>query len=287
VGYLLLLAPNSGLVPFGNFFAADRYSYLPMMAWAPPVAASLAAVWRGRPRIMKGVVAFGVSVALLSGIVLSREQCRPWYDQESLWRHALAQGPVPSWNAHNNLGTVLLVRPSDREEALAHYTEAARLNPNNMVLLNRAQALSALERADEAVAQGRVVIDREPRSAHLRLGFARLLAKHGRQDDAIVQYLAAVRIEPNALDARIELARSLLACGKIAEAVRQLQEASRRAPGLPDIRFQLGSALALGGEPEQAAIQFREALRIDPQHAGARVALERLKRPINASRADY
>jgi tetratricopeptide (TPR) repeat protein len=287
VGYLLLLAPNSGLVPFGNYFAADRYSYLPMMAWAPPVAASLAAVWRSRPRIMKGVVAFGVSVALLSWIVLSRDQCRPWYDQESLWRHALAQGPGSNWVVHNNLGTVLFARGSSLEEALAHYTEAARLNPNDMVLINRAHTLSELKRADEAVEQYRAVIDREPGSADLRIGFARLLAIHGRQDDAIVQYLAAIEIDPDAMDARLGLARSLLECGKIAEAVRQLQEASRRAPGLTDIHVQLGSALALGGESDQAANQFREALKIDPQHAGARVALDRLKRTINSSRADY
>jgi protein O-mannosyl-transferase len=45
LSYLVLLAPSSGLVRIGSYIAADRYGYLPLIAFVVPIAAGLGLAW--------------------------------------------------------------------------------------------------------------------------------------------------------------------------------------------------------------------------------------------------
>src|SRR5262249_43337075 len=85
--YLVILAPNSGLVPIGSQIAADRYSYMAMMSPVVLLAAGLVRVFQAVPRSrFAGAALAAGGAAMLAGlIVLTRGQCRTWLSSERLW----------------------------------------------------------------------------------------------------------------------------------------------------------------------------------------------------------
>src|SRR5262249_20721650 len=81
VSYLVILAPNSGLVPIGRMFVADRYSYVATMAGYVLAAAGIAALrplGRSRP-VALAVSAVGLALVLVL-IPATWRQCRAWRD---------------------------------------------------------------------------------------------------------------------------------------------------------------------------------------------------------------
>ncbi len=141
--YLVILAPNSGIIRISGQIAADRYSYMSMLGWVILAAACLCQLWQTSSGARAG--ATGI-VALCLGAILvpmTWGQCRTWRDTESLWVHALDHGASYNAVAHNNLGVVRF-RQSNYEAAAAHFAEALRLAPGYAdALNNRAMVMAA------------------------------------------------------------------------------------------------------------------------------------------------
>jgi hypothetical protein len=148
LSYLVILAPNSGLMRIGNQAAADRYSYVAMLGLVAPAAVGLGGMWAPLRRARAiGLVAAGLAAVLVL-VALTRDQCRIWRDSESLWAHALDHGG-PGGTAHYGLASALSRRGSFGE-ASAHYAEAIRLNPDYADAYNdRAMILAACPEAAE------------------------------------------------------------------------------------------------------------------------------------------
>ena len=176
LSYLVILAPNSGLIRISDQIAADRYSYMAMLAWVMIAAAVLARLGqtssRLRPLAM-AIIALGLA-ALLSLIPMTWDQCRTWRDSTTLWTHALNHGAADSSEVHNNMG-VELVRQGNFQAAVAHYSEALRLNP---------------------------------RYAHARNNLGVALARQRKIEAAVAQYTEAIRLQPGYAAAHDNLSRS-------------------------------------------------------------------------------
>jgi tetratricopeptide (TPR) repeat protein len=65
--------------------------------------------------------------------------------------------------------------------------------------------------------------------------------------------------------------------GQFDDALVHCAEALRLSPGLVDGHFNRATALASEGKNAEAAAEFSRVLAIDPNHADARAALERLR----------
>src|SRR5262249_5614370 len=99
LGYLGILAPDSGLIRISDQIAADRYSYIAMMGLAILAAGGLGRLWSKPPEARRrriGTLAIG-AVALCVLLGLTREQCRTWKNSKVLWNHAFAHGAGGSW----------------------------------------------------------------------------------------------------------------------------------------------------------------------------------------------
>ena len=106
VAYLIILAPNSGLIRFSPQLGADRYSYAALLPWVVVLAAGLFHGLTGRSVLRFSSVALsGMLVLLLSA--MSWFQCATWKHSVSLWNHALAVGSDRSLEAHGNLALAL------------------------------------------------------------------------------------------------------------------------------------------------------------------------------------
>ncbi len=129
LAYLIILAPNSGLVRYLPQFAADRYSYAASLPWVVLLAGGLA--WAVRERRWAGTACWAVVGPLAIGLSISSwYQTATWRDSLALWNHALESGQGQSVFAQVALGEAL-DQKGRRIEALEHYITAVELGPNN------------------------------------------------------------------------------------------------------------------------------------------------------------
>jgi tetratricopeptide (TPR) repeat protein len=246
LAYLILLAPNSGLVHYTRLVAGDRYAYVPLMPLTILLAAGLSrALAPGQlPR------PWGVGVTILtlalSGVLatMSWRQTLTWYDDEALWRHALAHGAAGSDVAQSSFGGVL-ANQGRLDEAIAHYTEAVRLNPNNFrARFNLGTNLAQRNRLDEAIDQFRAAVRLAPKSwePHYNLGLA--LARQGHYAEAVAEFARAAELEPRAAPIHSNWGLALALQGRYAEAIPHYREALRLWPNYPEAQRHLAEALA-------------------------------------------
>lgn len=213
LGYLVILAPASGLLRGGPHLVADRYSYLSTMAMVVPVATGLGLCWAALRRAPAGAGGFAVAgVAAALGLAfLTWHQCLTWRTSEALWTHALAHGAGGSL-AHTNLAEDLVNR-SRPDEAMAHSLEAVKLDPEDpqahanlgLLLSQRGEIAAAADQYAEAIRL-------DPRSvrAHVNLGV--IQAQRGDFASAAAHAEAALRVEPDHVEALNNLAMILAAC---------------------------------------------------------------------------
>ena len=269
--YLGTLLPVIGLVQVGGQAMADRYTYVPFIGLFIMVAygmADLGARWRV-PRFLLPV---GAGVVLSALMICSWVQVGYWRDSISLYEHTLK---VTSSNPliQSNMGLALAAQ-GKMDQALAHYAEALRLNPDLADTHNNlGMALAAQGKMDQAMAQYAEALRLKPglARAHNNLGLA--LAGQGKMDQAMAQYAEALRLKPDFAGAHNNLGLALAAQGKMDQAVAQYAEALRLQPDLAKVHNNLGLALAAQGKMDQAMAQYAEALRLDPDYAEAHNSL--------------
>jgi protein O-mannosyl-transferase len=237
LSYLVILAPNSGIIRINDQIAADRYSYLSMLGWVVVAAAGLCRLWEAtswsRPGAIR-IMALGLG-ALLVLVPITWEQCRTWRNSETLWTHALAHGAGTSSLAHNNLG-VTLASQGKLAAAMAQYAEALRLRP------------------DYATARNSLGV---------------VLYRQGKFAAAASQYAEALRLKPGYAAAHNNLGVVLTHQGKFGAAATHLAEALRVHPGYIAAYNNLGVALASQGKFGAATTHFAEAVRLDPGYSEA------------------
>jgi len=190
--YVVTVLPVSGLVQVGSQLAADRYTYLPLIAVAVLAGGGLARCWAARPAL-GGVaaVAGGVVIAVLS--VLTPKQILVWRDGETLWTHALSTSP--SATAHVKLGGIRDAQ-GRLDEAIIHYREALRIraltpdayNGWGIALARQGEWGEAVERYERALAI-------RPLSAEVHANLATALGQLGRHREAAMHAEIARAIE--------------------------------------------------------------------------------------------
>ncbi|MCC7009093.1 MAG: hypothetical protein IT184_09775 [Acidobacteria bacterium] len=188
LGYLVILAPNLGLVKITTQVATDRYGYVATM----PLAAGLAGIFwfllTGSNARRLAVPTLAVAMAVVPALVLgSRGLSRTWSSSETLWRHALDHGGHDVPEIHSHLGAEL-VRQDRLAEARIHLEESVRLAPNSSGPQNN---------------------------------FGVVLARVGMVAEAEKHFVQALRINPLHDEARANLGAAMIRRGAIMEGLAQ------------------------------------------------------------------
>ncbi len=160
-------------------------------------------------------------------------------EAERLANLAIAMIPEDS-EIHIQKG-VLLWREGDREAALLHYREAARLDPGNAGI-------------------------------HHSLGI--LLSELNRADEAQAELEQAIRLNPVLPGAYYDLAIVLEDLGKPEQAETAYRTALKHNPDNPEAHNNLGVILTQQGNYAAAYEQFEKALELDPDYGSAAVNLK-------------
>ena len=231
--YVGTLVPVIGLVQVGEQTMADRYTYIPLIGIFIAITWGIADYVKGNGALRQGasVAAAVVLAALFGG---TRVQTGYWADSEALLGHAL-EVTSDNWLAHNNIGLVMY-REGRTQDAIAHYTEALRIDPNYS-------------------------------DAHNNLGNA--LSAVGRVNEAIPHYNEALRVQPDAPNLLTNLGWALLRANRLSEAIPCFERALKINPGFADAHLCLGSAMDTAGRMPEALEQYQQVLRINPDSAQA------------------
>ena len=273
VFYGVLLIPVSGVVAFGPYAVADRFSYLPSLGWAISAGAGLFCCWQlwasGRISVRTLVLSQSLAGLLLVGLgTLTWYQTQIWHNSETLWRHALALDEKSSF-AHNNLGLAMAERGAFAE-AINEFRRAVEIDPAFVeAQTNLGNFLAQQGSPEEAIShlQQALAIDPTFANAHNTLG--NILASRGETDKAIEHFRKALQTNPKSAMAYYNLGRVLAKRGDLEEAVEVYRKAVEINPLDPDAHNNLGLLLASRGNLDQAIEQFREALRVNPRYAKA------------------
>jgi len=277
--YLISLLPVIGLVQVGRQAGADRYTYIPIIGLFVMACWGLAElVERGRvPRVPAATVAAVAATALAA---VGVAQVSYWKDSATLYRRAL-DITRDNYVVEDLLGS-LLAREGRPDLAVAHHTEALRIEPGyGLAHNNLANALALRGDLQGAIRHYRLALETRPDldEAHHNLGT--LLYRLGDVEGAIAQFSEAVRINPGHADARFNLAVLLDRSGRRNEALAHFEAAARLDPGDARASYAWGSALLAAGRTEEAVESLRRALSIDPGFAAAR---EKLSEALGATR---
>jgi tetratricopeptide (TPR) repeat protein len=235
--FVVMLFPVLGFVDqaFYQFaLVADHwqyYSIIGVIALAVATGEGLCRRLGGHGRHW-GTVA-GMAVLLVLGVASWRRGC-VYADEETLWSDNVARNPN-TWVAHNNLGYALK-QAGKIEEAIAHYQQALRIEPDYA-------------------------------EAHYNLGNA--LKRLGRIPEAIAHYEQALRIKPDYAEAHNNLGNALKLAGKIEEAIAHYEQALRIEPDFAEAHCNLGNALEQTGRVREGIGHYEQALRLKPDYAEA------------------
>jgi protein O-mannosyl-transferase len=267
VAYVAMLLPASGIFPNGPQIAADRYSYLPGVAWAMVAGAGVPWGWRawlaGRLSAPVAGAALAAALVLLAGLtMLTERQIGVWRDSVTLWRHAAWADPdsdVPLFY----LGWAL-VEAKRFDEARAHFEASRGRVPAGLSLL-RAQftlhlALVEMQAGRPTEAERRLretlALDPDHPVAWIRLGT--VLWSRGDSGAAERAWSAAADRTP--LWARYQV-------WELRAAVAAIPEASR--PARARLAFALAVALQEYRAHVEAEEHYRLAVRLEPSFASA------------------
>ena len=243
--YLGTLVPVIGLVQVGAQAMADRYTYMPLIGLFIMIVWSVSSPWPSRwaaSYYASLTLSLSLGFWLTCLIPISWLQVRHWHNSVTLFEHALEVTPLNAV-AHINLG-IALADQGNFQQAITHYTEALRIEPNSF-----------------------------PNSSLAHYNFGLALASQEQLQEAIAHYTEALRIHPSFPEALTNLGIAFARQGKTEEAFSHFAEALRIKPDFPDAHTDLGIILISQGKMEEGISHYTEALRIEPNHAMANMNL--------------
>jgi tetratricopeptide (TPR) repeat protein len=281
--FLGTLVPVSGIVQAGLWPAlADRWAYIPYIGLFVIVIWGMGDVLK-RIQIVTLPVAFAAAVLAVGALAYAgHRQTAVWQDGITLYRDALEKNS-DNFVAHNNLG-VALCQMQHAEEALPHFTEAARINPAfPMPYFNIGHYFlqkDLLNEAEEYFNKAISLYD-DYAGAHMFLG--QTLLRQGKLERALFHYKAAQRSFPYEKKIYNDTGVLYLKSGQLDDAVHVLKAALRIDPNFAEAHNNIGLAYYRKGEVGSAIDHFKKSLALAPDNV---LAKENLAEAISSIRSN-
>lgn len=239
--FLGMLVPVIGLVPVGEQFIADRYTYLPAIGLFVAAAWGIPAILPATPRVRAALAGTACAALAVLGWA-AHGQAGAWRDSATLYLRAIA-GTGDNWFAEGQLAEVRY-REGRLPEAADRFARSIALHPFQPGARNNFGAvLAQLGRPEEAMAQIRAALEMDPSFAEAHNNLGNLQAGRGEREAAERSYLESIRLRPDYPDPYLNLGTEYLAAGRSAEAAGMFREFLSLRPGDPDGERLLAEAL--------------------------------------------
>jgi protein O-mannosyl-transferase len=265
--YVITIAPVIGIIQISAsapYAMADRYHYLPsigigiMLAWGMPLLFQ-------RSDILKKIL-FPAGIAVLAILsILTWKQCGYWKDSFELFGHALQVTKADDLT-HHGFGRSLLMK-GKIDEAIAHFNEAIRLKPDNILpYFNRGAAYAKSGRHQEAIEDYTEVIRLKPDYADAYNNRGLSFDELGWHQRAIEDYTEAIRLKPDHVNAYNNRGIAFGELGQYQRAIEDYTEAIRLKPDDADTYNYRGITYGKLDRHQMAIADYTEAIRLKPDH---------------------
>jgi tetratricopeptide (TPR) repeat protein len=166
--------------------------------------------------------------------------------------------------AYANRGIVLATHRALLKDAIADFTRALELSPDNVdVLLLRANAYLGLAQVGAAKADAQRAVELGPDNPRAFLMRGLALARQGDLDQAFGDYSEAIRLEPRYADALANRAAILSIRGDFDNAIRDLDAALAAAPNHATAAYNRGYAYFAKRQYDKAMADYTLATQAD------------------------
>ncbi|MEX2454707.1 MAG: tetratricopeptide repeat protein [Rhodospirillaceae bacterium] len=188
-------------------------------------------------------------------------------EARDIYAACLAASPDDAEAQH--LMGVLRLQTGEPADALVHFDRAVALDDGVAKYHgNRAAALGALGRRDEAAAAAQAAVLRAPDDPLHRENLATALAEAGRTAAAVGAWEDAIACDPGNASHHSSLANLLLAAGRLRDAVPHYRRAADLAPENPEYLSHL--CVALNSSPDHSGPEILAEHRLwNDRHAAA------------------
>jgi len=269
--FIVALLPTVGFIRMAyvrsGALVADHLQYFADVSLLALFSASVAYVWRQRPRAKK--IATAATVTLLVGAMgtYAFRRAEVYRDEETLWQDNLSKNP-DAWQAHIQIAQRRFNQERYAETAY-HAGRAAELKPELADIHNLlGLAYCRLERFDEGIAEYRTALQlKEAKSSTAKSGAVATI----RTNLANALTITATRLSESAATVPEESMR------RYEEAIRQYQAALELEPQQPIIHRNLGMLLIKLSRDEEAIPHLRATLQIVPNEPVAREMLDAIE----------
>jgi predicted Zn-dependent protease len=273
--FFVALAPASNLFIFCSSTMAERFLYLPSVAFAGLVGWVVAENFDRTPRLTCVVA----GLLLLACAVRTYVRNEDWRDDLSFWLKLVDTSPG-SYRPHAGLATALLIHDPehrDTDAAVASVQRALALVPDAVAVQITAGQVYRVKGDTMTKRDAEGEMEQTPASAYwyqqsltalqnaAALLTGELVAPNTGQPNAAI----------NANESTIydELGQTWLRLGNSVAAVESFRQARRTNPTRETVYLHLGDALAAAGQPAEAARSYWQALFIATDRAPAQKAL--------------
>ncbi len=227
--FVLTLLPASPLVLGRAPQVAERFLYIPSVAWAWLLGWAGAGLWAAtwfRPPALRAVTAVLAVGLVVCGAGLTALRNLDWRDDYHLFTRMATSEPR-SYLAPLNLGH-LYVHAGYTAEAEAEFRRALEIRPNSSAaLLGLALVASRMGTHDLAIRYGERARDLAPQGDLIYAQLGSIYGIAGRYPEAVASFRESIRRNPRRLHARANLVMALTDAGRLSEAADALGEAER------------------------------------------------------------
>lgn len=198
------------------------------------------------------------------------------------WLQRAVELNPDSFDAHFELANALSMLDRN-DEAAARFEHALRLKPNEpTALTNYGALLRRMGKAPAAIENLEAALKLAPSAARIHSNLGVALLESGRTDDGIRHLREAIQLDPDIPQARYNLSNALAETSQTAEAIVHLEALLKIAPPTAELVSNLGVLYAREGRLADSIKQMHQALAIDPGYEPAKENLERILAHLRA-----
>lgn len=266
-----LLFYAGGLTPVLGFlgvygmrfsWVADRWVYLPSLAFFAIIASSLSLVKSYRLRYV-----LMLFILLCTG-TRTWNQAANYQSLDRFWQSAIAGNSSP-WKAENDYGAALL-EASRFEEAIIHFGNAIRIEPNEPdSFVNLGSAYLRSGQRETALKVWENALEKWPEIATIQYNMSRVLYELGQVDEAILRLRQSIELAPRMSVAHLALADILVLKGQLGDAESHYIKTLEIRPEHPGANFGMGNLMFRRGDPGKALGYFQRTLDRLPEQVQA------------------
>ena len=228
--FLVTIAPNLQIIPYGMAMYAERYSYLSYVGLFFAMCVVLGILekrWRGSPATKVSVVVLIVWMIWLCSA--ANTQSRVWKNGGKLWSAVITKYP-DEFYAYYNRGDYYLSQ-KDYDSALQDFNQSAQLESGYADTYNRRGVLYRDTGRDSSAMEdfGRA-LSLDSTNTRALVNRAVLLLAQGKADGAKMDVERAIQIDPDYALAHLNLGVVLESSGTYSQALKAYTMAARLEP---------------------------------------------------------